>query len=76
MVWLDYGIANNNGKLNNYELNKVFQYMFEQKIFSLDTAKAYGNSEELIGNYLANYDKKINGQLPQSLAHLVIFFLK
>jgi len=46
---LDYGINNNNGKPNNNEIKSILDYAFDNKINFLDTAEAYGNSHEIIG---------------------------
>jgi len=49
---LDYGIANQNGKVNANEIRSILNFAHENNINTLDTAKAYGESEESIGNYL------------------------
>lgn len=48
---IDYGIANVNGKPTQTDVNNILQYLFSQGINSFDTAKGYGNSEEVIGKY-------------------------
>ena len=49
---LDYGIANQNGKVNANEIRSILNFAHENNINTLDTAKAYGDSEKSIGNYL------------------------
>ena len=49
---LDYGIANQNGKVSTSEIRLILDFAHENNINTLDTAKAYGNSETSIGRYL------------------------
>ena len=49
---LDYGIANQNGKVNANEIRSILNFAHENNINTIDTAKAYGDSEKSIGNYL------------------------
>tara|TARA_B100000073_G_C23739313_1_gene573217 strand:- start:2832 stop:3710 length:879 start_codon:yes stop_codon:yes gene_type:complete len=49
---LDYGIANQNGKVNINEIRLILDFAHNNNINTLDTAKAYGNSEKSIGRYL------------------------
>jgi aryl-alcohol dehydrogenase-like predicted oxidoreductase len=55
---LDYGINNNTGKPNHYEVKSIFDYAYNNNINFLDTAEAYGNSHEIIGNYHKNSSNK------------------
>ena len=55
---LDYGINNNTGKPNHYEVKSIFDYAYNNNINFLDTAEAYGNSHEIIGNYHENSSNK------------------
>ena len=55
---LDYGINNNAGKPNHNEVKSIFDYAYNNNITLLDTAEAYGNSHEIIGNYHENSDNK------------------
>lgn len=55
---LDYGINNNTGKPNYNEVKSIFDYAYNNNINFLDTAEAYGNSHETIGNYHENSDNK------------------
>ena len=64
-----YGIANKSSKitLNNFE--KILNYSLKKKILLIDTANAYGNSENKIGRLFSKNKKfkkfkvitKING---------------
>jgi len=55
---LDYGINNDNGKPNYNEVKSIFDYAYNNNINFLDTAEAYGNSHEIIGNYHEASDNK------------------
>lgn len=48
---LDYGINNSIGKPNQIEVNRILEHAFLNNIELLDTAEAYGNAHEVIGNY-------------------------
>jgi len=54
---LNYGIANQNGKVNVNQIQSILDFAHEKGINILDTAKAYGNSEKSIGNYLKLTEK-------------------
>jgi len=54
---LDYGIANQNGQVNANEMLSILDFAYENDINTLDTAKAYGNSEKSIGKYLKQTEK-------------------
>ena len=49
---MPYGIANQNGKVHGDEIAAILELAWGKSIYTLDTAKAYGSSEESIGNYL------------------------
>jgi aryl-alcohol dehydrogenase-like predicted oxidoreductase len=49
---LNYGINNPNGKPTEKKVFDILNYALDQNIGILDTAEAYGNSQEIIGNYL------------------------
>lgn len=55
---LDYGINNKIGKPDNNEVKSILDYASDNKINFLDTAEAYGNSHERIGEYHANSNNK------------------
>lgn len=48
---LDYGINNSSGKPNASVVSSILDLAFESGIFFLDTAEAYGDAHEVIGNY-------------------------
>lgn len=48
---LDYGINNNNGKPSTEQVFKILELAHEHGIEILDTADAYGNASELIGEF-------------------------
>jgi len=47
---LDYGLANNSGKISESELSDILFFAQEACIGVLDTAQAYGDSESRIGS--------------------------
>ncbi len=49
---LDYGINNQNGKMDKTEVFDILKQAHNYKIQILDTAAAYGNSESIIGDFL------------------------
>ncbi len=60
---LHYGINNQQGKTDRKEVGKILSYAIQQGISVLDTAHAYGNSEEVLGlNDLSSF--KVISKLP------------
>lgn len=55
---LDYGIANSNGKPSQEQVNKIINYVNSKELNCFDTAQAYGNSEQVIGEALKEIDNK------------------
>jgi len=53
---LDYGIANSNGKIVEYQAYKILDFAWKNGINTLDTAASYGDSEKVIGK-LSNESK-------------------
>lgn len=49
---MHYGIANRKGQVHEDEITAILNLALENGIDTLDTAKAYGNSEEFIGKFL------------------------
>lgn len=47
-----YGINNKSGKLDKKHIFEIFDYALEKGIDYFDTARVYGDSENLIGEYL------------------------
>ncbi|MCA5004084.1 aldo/keto reductase [Sphingobacterium bovistauri] len=48
---LDYGVNNSIGKISSSEACEILCYARSKGILTLDTASAYGDAEEKIGNY-------------------------
>jgi aryl-alcohol dehydrogenase-like predicted oxidoreductase len=48
---LNYGVNNQKGKPSSFEIKNILDFAFKSKINILDTAEAYGNSHEKIGEY-------------------------
>lgn len=48
-----YGIANSRGRLANAEIGAILDAAFERGVRCLDTAAAYGDAEERIGEFFA-----------------------
>ena len=55
---IPYGIANKNGQPSSLHSHKLLQFALHNGINTLDTARNYGNSEEVIGSF-TNADKFI-----------------
>lgn len=55
---MHYGINNRSGQLTEDEVFEILDTAYDSNIKMLDTAAAYGNAEERIGNYIqSNPDK-------------------
>ena len=77
-----YGISNSTGQTKPDEVGKILQYAITNGITVLDTASAYGNAEQVLGqndlskfNIVSKYispaaGKSIEEQLQSTLAHL------
>ncbi|QLE59133.1 aldo/keto reductase [Nostoc sp. TCL26-01] len=62
---LDYGISNQDGKIREEEVEKILNLAVENGIQVLDTALAYGTSEEVLGKMLPlNHKFKIITKTP------------
>jgi len=55
---MDYGINNKNGKISKLNIFEILDYAFSIGINELDTASSYGDSENVIGEYLNYYPNK------------------
>lgn len=55
---LDYGINNSNGRPSEFQVFEMLNYAHSNGLTKLDTAEAYGNASELIGNYNVNNPEK------------------
>ena len=51
---MDYGIANQNGKVPLEEATKIVSTARDKNVKALDTAKDYGNCENVLGNIGVN----------------------
>ena len=51
---LDYGINNHKGKISQKESLSILKVAYNSGIRILDTAEAYGDAHQLIGNYHKN----------------------
>lgn len=76
---LNYGIANTQGKPNLEKSFEILDAALSGGITSIDTAQAYGNSEEIIGKYSRERNirfpfitTKYKSQLPQGSSRLEI----
>lgn len=79
---LPYGISNTGGQTNAAEVSNILHAAYEHRIYTLDTASAYGNAEAVLGkNDLQKFTvvskyitpspgRSIEQQLEQSLHHL------
>lgn len=65
---MDYGINNTRGKIPQTEVFEILNRALEAEIDVLDTASAYGESEEVIGVFIKKYKKilKIVSKFNQS----------
>ena len=58
---LNYGINNTRGKISIQEVHRILDFAYYKGITTLDTATGYGDSEEIIGDYLvSNPNKKFD----------------
>lgn len=56
---MNYGIANNSGKPDEATSFSILRSALENGITSLDTARAYGDSEQVIGRFLKTWEGEI-----------------
>ncbi|MCX5749169.1 MAG: aldo/keto reductase [Candidatus Saganbacteria bacterium] len=57
---LDYGINNKRGKIPQAEIFEILDLASQNGIDMLDTAPAYGGSQEIIGEYQAAHGSRFN----------------
>lgn len=71
---INYGINNKKGKPTKAEAFKILDYAFNNGVYYLDTASAYGESEQIIGEYIKNTGNtfKICTKLPVNLLNYEI----
>ena len=74
---LNYGISNAGGKTSPNEVAEILSFADSQKIYLLDTARAYGDSEAVLGNVASQNFKIVSKfgttpreDLTETLAHL------
>ena len=78
---LNYGIANNEGKPSREKSFSILNAALQNGINCLDTARGYGDSEEVIGEFLKSYKgekpaivtkiPKLQGDSPKALEKFV-----
>lgn len=56
---LNYGISNKRGKIPQSKVFEILNKAINSGIYTVDTAPTYGNSENILGNYIKHYDKKL-----------------
>jgi aryl-alcohol dehydrogenase-like predicted oxidoreductase len=61
---LDYGVTNNEGKVQIEEVKSILECAKENSINTLDTAASYGNSEEVLGGVGVNDFQVITKTIP------------
>lgn len=49
---LDYGVSNDGGKTTPEEVRKILDLAIAENIHAIDTARLYGDSEEVLGKFL------------------------
>ncbi len=52
---MNYGYTNKIGKINHEEVGKIIDFAIENNINTFDTAQSYGDSEEVLGKFIAKY---------------------
>ena len=56
---MNYGIANKNGQPKEEQSFEMLKCALDSGITSLDTARAYGNSEEVLGKFFKTHDVEL-----------------
>jgi aryl-alcohol dehydrogenase-like predicted oxidoreductase len=52
---LNYGISNTAGQVTEDEIDQILEYAISRGINYIDTAQAYGNSEQVLGRFSKKY---------------------
>lgn len=75
---LKYGIQNTKGQIEEKKVGQILKYAFNHKIDLLDTAYAYGKSEEIIGTYMRSQKLrfKIVSKIPSCKAEKILSYLQ
>ena len=78
---MNYGIANQDGKPDEEKSFSILRTALENGVTSLDTARAYGDSELVIGRFLKTWEgeapaiitkvRKLQGETPKELEQFV-----
>lgn len=53
---MNYGYTNTRGKVNQEEVGEIIAFAIKNNIKNFDTAQSYGNSEEVLGEFLPKYE--------------------
>lgn len=71
---LNYGVSNQLGKVSNQQITEILSFATQNSINTLDTANAYGDSEQLLGK-LASPDFEIVTKInPINASHVSSLF--
>lgn len=57
---LDYGIANNNGKVSAHDAELIMRLAVDNEVSWIDTAHTYGDCQKIIGNINPSIRNKLN----------------
>lgn len=63
---MDYGVSNTKGKTPDIEVSKILEYAKKEGLLYIDTAEAYGCSEEVLGRNDLSGFRIISKFLPQN----------
>lgn len=72
---LDYGISNTSGKVDASQVAAILASCYRHGIHTLDTAAAYGDSENILGQELAKYPdyfRVVSKTRPGTLANQIL----
>jgi aryl-alcohol dehydrogenase-like predicted oxidoreductase len=61
---LNYGVSNNNGKTTKNQASEILDFAWNSGVDTIDTANAYGDSEQVIGKLSRNHDWNIITKTP------------
>ena len=61
---LDYGISNKTGQVEAKDVKSILEHARRQGLKTLDTAAAYGTSEEVLGDTIATSHFEIFSKFP------------
>lgn len=69
---LDYGISNKDGHTDHKEVQKILSYAKKVGIKYIDTAYAYGNSQNVLGTFELSSFNIISKYLPENESNLTL----